>query len=136
MFTKILSATLALSLLTPGLAHADPTKRQWVGTFTILAGSMLMLASVEDTSSCPAGYTTHYFDDIPTQCSYLGRTYTNVTEQELSLGIAHPKMFAAGIGTVLGGILILTLPKKAKKYAPSISASPQGVTLSKTVSFR
>ena len=132
---KILSAVLALALLAPSTAHADFTKRQWLGTYTILGGSMLMLASVEDTSSCPAGYTTHYFDDIPTQCSYFGRTYTNITEQELSLSIVRKGLFTDGVGAVVGGIVLLALPKKAKKYAPSITASPTGVTVGKTIKW-
>jgi hypothetical protein len=138
MKVRSMSGAIALVLaatLVPTQAVAQTSKTKVAGAIAIASGVGLMVAAFDYDASCPAGYTTHYFEGLETQCSYIGRTYTNIESQTVTTTFARPMLMWSGLGAVGAGVVLLMLPKRVQRYSPSVSVSPQGVTATKTIKF-
>jgi hypothetical protein len=106
----------------------------WTGTVLTLGGTIATIAAFSYDTSCPAGYTTHTFQGLPTQCVYVSQYGSDVREQPTTATLERPGMLYGGIGAAAVGLIVLLSPRSAK-HAPSISFTPRGWKASKTLTF-
>jgi hypothetical protein len=134
---EILTAMVIVALMSvamPSAAHAG-LSRQATGGLMLLGGTTMIFGAFNWSASCPSGYTTHRFEGLETQCVYIDRYGSDVRGEDVNVEMGREWMLPAGIGTAIGGLVLMTLPKKAKKVAPSISLTPGGWKATKTVTF-
>jgi hypothetical protein len=128
--TVIVMVTVLMAGATP--ARADTTET--VGFWTMIGGVGLMFAAFNYSDDCPAGYTRHTFEHYTTQCVTVSRYGSDVRDAG-SVEFARPGIMWASLGLVGGGIVLMLLPEKARKAAPSVAVTPKGVTATKTVTW-
>ena len=126
----VMSLVLIVSLSVSAFAE----KKTTAGVLLVVAGSASMLGAFNWRESCPAGYTTHTFEGLQTQCVYLSSTGSDVRAASPKITYKRPAMMYAGAGVVAGGIVLLLLPKRATQGV-TLSIAPQGLRVSKTIDF-
>jgi hypothetical protein len=143
---KILSAVLALSLLMPGLAHADDkvTKRLILtGTGLMVASFVMMAAASDEVSTCVSGTVVRIYDQRPA-CVYVGARSVTIDHEGTRPVTVKPRLFNAGKNTfyasmaftgagLVAGIVNWKRAKKVKKVMPDVTFTPESVTVGKTL---
>ena len=104
------------------------SKKKVAGLVTALTGGVMMIVGLEE--ECPSGYSTHTFQDLPTQCVFISRSGSDV--REAGLRISRPGAFWGGIGVATAGIVMMLLPEQARV---DIAFSPHELRVSKTIGF-
>jgi hypothetical protein len=99
-----------------------------------LGDAGLMMAAFDYSFEGPAGYTTHTFEGLPTQCVYVDRYRSDVREQPTSATYSRPTFTKAGIASAALGVVVLLYPRTARR-APSIAITPTAWVASKTFGF-
>ena len=113
-------------LLAPNAQAAS--KKKVAGLVTAITGGVMMIVGLEE--KCPSGYSTHTFQNLPTQCVFIGGSGSDVREAGLS--ISHSGAFWGGVGVATTGIVMMLLPEPARV---DIAFSPHGLLISKTIRF-
>ena len=133
--TRLVIYTLIGSLL--GLsttAHAADGKKV-SGGLLILGGATSMALAFDYHAQCPNGYSTHQFQGLKTQCVYIGNNFSDVIDQPTNVNYKRPKMMYGGIAGVGIGVVLLAMPARVQRHAPSVTLTPAGWQASKTVRF-
>jgi hypothetical protein len=127
-------AVMTAGLVIPTRASAAEAKTVAAAALIVTGGVMMVTAFDYDTS-CPAGYTTHAFEGLPTQCVHVDRYGSDVINQPTTAEYARPTLFWSGVGAVGVGTLLALLPKGAQRATQNVNVSmaPGGWRASKTV---
>jgi hypothetical protein len=148
---KLTTVCVLVALLVTSTAHADdaaPIKiypYRSVGLLTVLSGLLITVLAYK--SSCPDGYkrdtvsvdtTDAQGNPISDQQNVCVPATSNSPDVNPSfiVSLAHPSLLYAGVGTMGAGLVLVFLPKRVARLAPSISVTPQGWAVSKTIAFR
>lgn len=134
--TLALIVTLLLGLL-PATARADTDdKLDTTGLVLILGGIGAIAGSFNYSTGCGASETTVYLQSgtySDTSCVYTSPSYVSVTDPTTDATFARPGLLYAGVGAIVTGIVLMKLPAKAQRVAPSIQVGPQSIGLAKTI---
>lgn len=81
----------------------------------MLAGAGLMVGAFDyNPDQCPPGYSTHTFQDRPTQCWYVSPTPpydTDVREATVGTEFRRPALLWSGLGAATVGVVLFMLPR-------------------------
>lgn len=125
---------LIAGLLAPIQASAADSKKV-TGGVLIAAGSALVLGAFNWGTSCPPGYTTHTFQNLPTQCVYISSSgNSDVREASTTADYRRPALMWSGVGAAGAGIVFLLLPDRVTKSV-GIAITPTGWMASKAFEF-
>ncbi len=131
---KPIACAAIVALLTPTLANAAD-KKNVTGALLLLGGAGSMALAFDYHSQCPSGYTTHTFQNLPTQCVYVDRYGSDVIDQPTNINLSRKPMLWGGIGAVAAGVMVLAMPRRAARQMPSIEITPNGWRATKAFSF-
>lgn len=132
--TRVILTMVLATLAFPATTFAAGKDK--AGAIFVLAGAGLMAGAFDyKGDQCPAGYTTHTAQNLPTQC-FLVRSNGSTDIREATTGVTFKRkpMMWAGVGSVATGIVLFMLPSGAQNTV-DISITPQGVAASKTFTF-
>ena len=136
---RILALIVVVALLIPTVPLQAADGRKVAGVLLVVGGIGTMFGAFSYHKYCPDGYSTHTFQGLPTECVFINfRTGdSDVRRASPTVTLRRPPMLYAGAGAVVGGIVLLSLPKRAKKVTRDldISVSPRGVLASKTITW-
>src|SRR5262245_29662386 len=119
---KLIIASVFVALVAPEV-YAGPTKNQ-TGAVLLLGGSVTIAAAFDYHHSCPSGYSTSTIGrgaSQTTYCVYVSRYSSDVYELGITPTLGRPTVLKVGIGAAAAGTVLLLLPKRAAKHAPSVS---------------
>lgn len=123
-----------LCLFTSVPARAADAKL--VAGITLLsAGSLMMVGAFSYDTSCPPGYSTHTFQNLPTQCVYVGASGSDVRDIPTTATLERRGVLYGGIAVATAGAVALLMPKRVKKIAPELTITPIGWKASRTFRF-
>ena len=126
----LLTFALFLALL-PTQSQAAGKKD--AGAILVLSGGVLMLAAFNyKGDQCPDGYSTHTFQNLPTQCVLISSAGSDVREATTGISYERPALMWTGVGAAAAGIVMMMLPEKARM---DVVFGPHEVRVSKTFGF-
>jgi len=129
---RIAAAVLVAALIAPAPARAETINK--VGGWMVVGGIVMVITAFDyHTDVCPPGYSTHTFQNGATQCVLIYRGGSDVREASTEVTYKRPTELKVGLAAIAGGLLLATLPKPAQKVAPSVSVTPHGWRVSKTI---
>ena len=99
------------------------------------AGVGLMAAAFDYRSDvCPSGYSTHTYQDLPTQCVRIdfGTGDSDVREATTKATLKRKGMLWSGVGAIGLGTVVAMLPEGAPLETVSIDVAPDHIAASKT----
>ena len=103
---------------------------------TVLLGIMHFTNSPDQ---CPAGYSTHTADNLPTQCvfiSYDPPYDSDIQEATTGVELSRRGLLWAGVGAMVGGVVLALIPGgQAVSRAVDVQMSPGRVTVGRTFGF-
>jgi len=70
-----------------------------------------------------------------TYCVNVNRYGSDVTEPPLTVTYERPALMWSGVAAVSAGTVLLFLPKRAQRVAPTVAITPTGWLASKTVTW-
>ena len=129
---KLMIMWLVCVLLVPMPAQA--AGRKVAGAVLAVAGAGLIAGAFDWSTQCPPGYSTHTFQNLPTQCVFISSRGSDVQEATTKLSFERPALVWAGAATAVTGVVLLLLPKKVAKTV-QLSVAPSRVSASKTFGF-
>lgn len=132
MTRRLVVAVVVAALVAPLPALAAGKKT--AGALLTLTGSALMLSAFNYKTSCPAGYSTHTFENLPTQCVLITSTGSDVRQAPTKMSYRRPKLMWSGVGAATTGIVLLLLPTRAANVV-DVSVTPTGWVASTTFGF-
>lgn len=136
MTRKVLTIATALAVLLPTLTEAAGEKKAVTGILLMATGAGLAAGAFNYDSSCPRGYTTHRFEGAETRCVFISSSGdSDVISQPTSMSLERPLLLWGGVATAGAGAVLLFLPKRVQRAAPSVTFVPRGVAASKSVSW-
>jgi len=117
-------ATVALCATAVPARAAAPV----LGWSLVAGGGGAIAAAWDYRSSCGAGYTTHTFENLPTQCVHISQYGSDVRTEQSSATFKRPMLVKVGAATVAAGIVVLLLPERAQKVARTVdvAVTPHG----------
>ncbi len=126
----LLTFALFLALL-PTQSQAAGKKE--AGAILVLSGGVLVLAAFNyKGDQCPDGYSTHTFQNLPTQCVLISSAGSDVREATTGISYERPALMWSGVGAAAAGIVMMMLPEKARM---DVTFGPHEVRVSKTFGF-
>ena len=136
MRTCVTAVVVAVvTLHAPAAAQSKTT----LGTVLVIAGGGMMAGAFNYRSDvCPEGYSTHTYQDLPTQCLFASSIPpydTDVREATTKATLKRQRLLWAGLGAAVGGVVLLLLPGEtgqAASRAVDIQIAPDRVKLGKT----
>ena len=129
----VIGCLLGALCLLPMTAHAADKKT--VGAILTLSGSALMLAAFNyNGDQCPEGYSTHTFENLPTQCVSISSFGSDVRQATTGVTFKRPVLMWSGLGAAATGIVLLLLPDRAQQVV-DLTVTPDGWLASKTFGF-
>lgn len=135
MTRKVVAMATALAMLLPTLAEAAGEKKAATGILLMATGVGLAVGAFNYDSSCPRGYTTHRFEGAQTQCVYISSSGdSDVISEPTTVTLERPLLLWGGFAAAGAGALLLFLPKRVQRAAPSVTVTPYGFAASKSVS--
>ena len=130
---RIVTAAVCIAGLMSAATLAAAQSRKATGFVSLLAGAGLVIAAFDyETDVCPEGYSTHTYQDQPTQCFYtsLDPPYdTDLRDATTEATFTRPKLAWAGIGAVGLGAVLLTLPDNRVTRDLDVQVSPERVSV-------
>lgn len=131
----IVSVLLAV-LVAPVQVHAAGKKT--VGAILTLSGGVMMLSAFNYKGhQCPSGYSTHRFENLPTQCVFISSFppyNSDVQDATTKVTYQRPNLMWSGLGVAGAGIVLMLLPTRAAESV-DVSVTPTGWQASKTFGF-
>ena len=124
-----------------GLFLASPVEaqsRRATGVLVTLVGSGLVAAAFDYRGDvCPAGYTVHTYQNLPTQCVYIAPNFsrTDVQEATTKVRLKRKGLLWSGVGAVGFGVVLAMLPAGSPFETVSIDVAPDRLAASKTFGF-
>ena len=123
-------------LVVPVQVHAAGKKT--VGAILTISGGAMMLSAFNyEGDQCPPGYSTHTFENMPTQCVFLSWSPPfNSDTQDATTKITYerPRLMWSGLGVATMGIVLMLLPTRTAEGV-DVSVTPTGWLASKTFGF-
>ena len=130
---KIGTAACVLVLVSAAPASAQQWSRKTTGIVTLSAGVGLVFAAFDFTFDvCPEGYSTHTYQNQPTQCLYVSPSPpfdTDVRDATTEATLSHPKLAWTGLGAIALGAVLLTLPDNRVTRDLDVQVSPARVAV-------
>lgn len=130
----------AAAVLAGVLAAAQPAAAQSRGTMgvlTLVAGSGLIAAAFDyKRDVCPAGYTTHTYENEPTLCFFVSPSGDSDTrEADTKVRLKRRGLLWAGLGAVGAGAVLLLLPDNPVTRNFDVEVSPERVAFGRTIDW-
>ncbi len=126
---KIGTAACVFLLVSAAPASAQQWSRQTTGIVTLSAGVGLVFAAFDFTFDvCPEGYSTHTYQNQPTQCLYVSPSPpfdTDVRDATTEASLSHPKLAWTGIGAIALGAVLLAWPDNRVTRDIDVQVSPE-----------
>ena len=141
MTAAVVVAGLLATLVVPRPVHAAD-KKKVVGAVLAGTGGALMFGAFDYHTSCPAGYSTHTSENLPTQCVSISRYGSDVsspygpdvrTESTIAT-YQRPALMFSGVSIAAAGIVLMLLPTRVAKVA-DVTVTPTGWLASSTFRF-
>ena len=132
----ILVFVLLAVLVAPVQVHAAGKKTAGA-ILTASGGAMMLLAFNYKGHQCPAGYSTHRFEGLTTQCVFISSVppfNSNVQDATTKVTYERPNLMWSGLGVAGAGIVLMLLPTRAAEVV-DVSVTPTGWQASKTFGF-
>lgn len=130
---RIATAATGVLVLLCVAGPAAAQSRKTTGIVSLLAGAGLVIAAFDyEADICPEGYSTHTYQDQPTQCFYQSPDPpfdTDLRDATTKATFSRPKLAWAGIGAVGLGAVLLTLPDNRVTRDLDVQVSPEGVAV-------
>jgi len=129
-----IASVLVAVLLAPVQMHA--AEKKTVGAILAISGSVLMLSAFNyKGGQCPAGYSTHTIENLPTQCVFISASGdSDVRNATTSISYQRPGLMWSGLGAATTGIVLMLLPTRAAEVV-DVSVTPIGWLASTTFGF-
>lgn len=132
-------ALVAVVFLGSASAAEAQSRSTW-GWITTAAGGGLIAAAFDySPDQCPAGYSTHTADNLPTQCvfiSYDPPYDSDIQEATTGVELSRRGLLWAGVGAMVGGVVLALIPGgQAVSRAVDVQMSPGRVTVGRTFGF-
>lgn len=130
----------AAAVLAGVLGAAQPAAAQSRGTMgvlTLVAGSGLIAAAFDyKRDVCPAGYTTHTYENEPTLCFFVSPSGDSDTrEADTKVRLKRRGLLWAGLGAVGAGAVLLLLPDNPVTRNFDVEVSPERVAVGRTIDW-
>ena len=126
-----IETALTLRLVSAAPASAQQWSRTTTGAVTLSAGVGLVFAAFDFTFDvCPEGYSTHTYQNQPTQCLYVSPSPpfdTDVRDATPAATLSHPKLAWTGIGAIALGAVLLAWPDNRVTRDIDVQVSPERV---------
>ena len=123
-------------LIVPVQVHAAGKKT--VGAILTISGGAMMLSAFNyEGDQCPSGYSTHRYENLPTQCMFVSSLPpfdSNVQDATTKVTYERPGLMWSGLGVATMGIVLMLLPARAAEGV-DVSVTPAGWLASKTFGF-
>ena len=130
---RIATAATGVLVLLCVAGPAAAQSRKTTGIVSLLAGAGLVIAAFDyEADICPEGYSTHTYQDQPTQCFYQSPDPpfdTDLRDATTKATFSRPKLAWAGIGAVGLGAVLLTLPDNRVTRDLDVQVSPERVAV-------
>ena len=130
---RIATAATGVLVLLCVAGPAAAQSRKTTGIVSLLAGAGLVIAAFDyEADICPEGYSTHTYQDQPTQCFYQSPNPpfdTDLRDATTKATFSRPKLAWAGIGAVGLGAVLLTLPDNRVTRDLDVQVSPERVAV-------
>lgn len=114
-------------------APAAAQSRKTAGVVSLLAGAGLVAAAFDYRADvCPTGYSTHTYEDLPTQCSFVSAVPpydTDVRNATTEATYKRPALAWAGVGAAGLGVVLLMLPDNPVTRRLDVRVSPEQVSV-------
>jgi len=127
---KVTIVAVLVALLGVPVQVRAADEKKVAGGLLLLSGGVLMASAFNYHQTCESGFDSYYVEDT-NYC--IGRS--GVHQAPTSANLKRPILLKVGVGTAAAGTVVLLLPKRARKVAPSISFAPSGWLVSKTVAI-
>lgn len=134
----VVVAVVSLTETEPATAQS----RQVIGVTTVLVGAGLMAGAFDYRGDvCPAGYSTHRYQNLPTQCVFVSNRppyNSDVQEATTKVRLKRRGMLWSGLGAVGVGVVLFMLPGDAGQAVSrtvDIRVAPDRVQFGKTFGF-
>jgi hypothetical protein len=128
--TMMMVMAMLAGSATPAWADKDVT-----GFWLIVGGTVMVVAAFNYDASCPTGYRRHTFEGYKTLCSTVSRYGSDVRDEDAHIEYARPALLWTGVAAATAGVVLMALPKRVRKVAPSVAVTPTGWSATKTVKF-
>ena len=123
-------------LVVPVQVHAAGKKT--VGAILTASGGVMMLSAFNyEGDQCPSGYSTHRYENLPTQCMFISSDppfNSDTRDATTKVTYERPGLMWSGLGVATMGIVLMLLPTRAAEGV-DVSATPAGWLASKTFGF-
>ena len=131
---RLVIGLMLVTVLVVVPADARAAGKTTAGAILTLSGSALLLAAFDyKGDQCPDGYSTHTYQNLPTQCVLLSRSGSDVREATTGVTYKRPGLMWSGLGVAATGIVLLLLPERTQ--VADVTVTPDGWRASKTIGW-
>ena len=134
-----IAAAVAFAAIVALHAPAEAQSKTKAGAALLITGGILMAGAFDyKTDICPSGYSTHTYQDLPTQCVYVSYSppyNSDVRDATTKATLKRRGLLWGGLGAAVGGVVLLLLPGntgQAVSKAVNIKIDPERVQVGKT----
>lgn len=137
MRKRIAAAAVLAGMLGVAAQPAAAQSRGTTGVLALVAGSGLIAAAFDyKRDVCPAGYTTHTYENEPTLCFFVSPSGdTDTREADTKARLKRRGLLWAGLGAVGAGAVLLLLPDNPVTRNFDVEVSPERVAVGRTVDW-
>ena len=137
---RIAVVALVAVVFLGSVSAAEAQSRSTWGWITAAAGGGLIAAAFDySPDQCPAGYSRHTYDNLPTQCvfiSYDPPYDSDIQEATTGVELSRRGLLWAGVGAMVGGVVLALIPGgQAVSRTVDVQMSPGRVTVGRTFGF-
>ena len=105
------------------------------GSVLLVGGALTALAFDYRGDQCPTGYTLHTYDNLPSQCSFISTTRTDIREATTAVTLKRRGMMWSGVAAMGLGAVIFLLPDNSPMADIDIGVARGGWRATKTIGW-